>query len=1080
MPAPQSARSIPGLAVRRALADPGLVAISALVVLVAATALVAAAVHPSSAAARGAIRRLQAADPAAASVVISGDVPVADLARVDARVREILADALGSLAGTVSASARSESFGQAGVDGGPLIVLDAADDLVARTRLVAGTWPETGATPPGVVLTNAAAGILGVGPGGHLSLEGRSSPDKRLELVVTGVVEVLDRTDPAWAADTLALDGTITVGPFTTVGPLYVDSSVLQAGEGGVRVRRTWVARPSFASVPVASLGSLAAGTRTIPERLTAALGARPALTVTTGLPEILGGAVASLDRAGSGSAAVAGPLAAIATVTLLLVAMLLVERRRGGTALLRARGAGTAVLLRLAAAEAALLAAAAGLVGLPAGILVARLVDGSEGWGSGLLPVTAGPTALLGLAGVVVVISLLGLLAPTLGSVGPIAELRRLARRRKGGTAAARWGVDLALLVVAGLLVAQLLARGATGPGAAPGNGLGTLEMATPGVVVLAGALLSLRVTPLVARLAGALGGRQTGAAGALGGWSVARRVDTHATVAMLLAGATATVILAGAISQSWAAAQRDQVAHELAADLRGTVGGLADAPRPGARTAYLAIPGITAASPVIAAIVDAGAGLHSTQLLAIPGSPTLTAAALRDDLAAEPAASLLAGLAAARPPVLQPSADGTGMLGLPAGTTSVRVTAESHLETGGLPPALAIALVVIAPDGTLVRTQPAPLTDGSATVTLPEAATGVLAVEVVVSPTSGAPTTGTIRVMEIHGAAAQPATGAWSFTRTAFGISAGPVAAAPGEPATATFGADDPIAGPGATIIAYRPAGLADLPAAALPALVDDALAAAAAGQSGADLAVRLGMAETRHLAPAGTVRSFPGTSGPGVAVVDLGTWQAAGYAAGGTVPGPTAWWFATDGAHDDAVAAALAGGAYPLTGIRAAGAMTADRVADPVADAVLGSLGLVAAGALLVALLGLVAASASGMAARRGDLAVSLALGLERRGLVGWILAEELFPVVAGMCQGVALGALAAVLLVPALVASLGGHAAVPPVRVELPWALAGGVLAVGGALGLALAANRARVTWADRIAATLRRGAAGDGT
>jgi len=134
-----------GLAIRRARADLGLVAVSALVVVVAATVMVATAVHPAASAGRSAIRALEAADPATASVVVTTDVAPAALDGTGGKVRSILAEALGPIAGRVVESGRSESYSVNGsTDAARLMVFAYTDDLTGRARLTRrGPAPRT-------------------------------------------------------------------------------------------------------------------------------------------------------------------------------------------------------------------------------------------------------------------------------------------------------------------------------------------------------------------------------------------------------------------------------------------------------------------------------------------------------------------------------------------------------------------------------------------------------------------------------------------------------------------------------------------------------------------------------------------------------------------------------------------------------------------------------------------------------------------------------------------------------------------------------------------------------------------------
>ena len=1070
--------------------------------------MVAATVHPAATATRGALRQLAAADSATRSVVVSTNVAPADADAVDGVVRTSLADALGPLAGEVRVSGRSESFGVLDAGGapvadGPLVVLDFADGLRERTRVVAGDWPSTGAAgTPTAMLMASAAERLGVAPGDVLSLAGRRFKDLRVTVRIAGVLEPLDPADPAWAGDPLAIAGSQTVGSFVTVGPLFVDRSVLLGQGTGGRATLTWAVDPTFAAVPVERLDALAGGVATLPDRLSAALGTERPIKVRTGLPALLGAAARSLERAGSGSAAMAAPLVALAIVALLLVASLLSERRRGAAALLRARGAGSGFLLRVTLAEALLLAALAVAAGAPVGIAGVRLLDGGEGWGDGALPAIAGPAAVAVAVAGVGLAAVLALTLQELARTGAVVELRRLARRRRGSVAVIRSGFDLALLAAAGGLTWLLrfgpsaAAASAAGGG---GRGLGPLEVVTPTALVLAGAVLTLRVTPWLGRGFAVLGSRALGLGGSVAGRSIARRGDGHAMEVMLASAAVATAVLATSLGATWAATQSARTAMELGADVTGAVGGLPGASRPGARAEYLAIPGVTAASPLLATAFDAGPKLRVGHLLAVPADLAL-APSLTDGASGAELRAALGRLAAARPSL--------PLIALPEGTTRLRVHLADHLvavlgpdgaearaPVPTQPASVTVAVVIATSDGTLVRTDPVAAADAVAAdghafdVAIPEAATAVVAIEAVLTPLTGAGIAGTIAFEGLDAAGADgatwqpmamPDTTAWSFTHTGFGVSAVPLATAPdtaGTPATVAIPAEQPLVGPGPSVVAYRPAGLATLATSPLAALADATLPAATGLTTGDSIPVTVGLADARLLDIAGTIAAFPGIDGDGFAVVDLGTWQLAGYGAGGVVPAPTAWWLATDGRDDAAVVAALGDGTNPLAHVRSLAALTKERIADPVADAVLGTLGVTALAALLVALLALAAASQAAARALRLDVAILLAQGMERRAVAAWMLAEEAFPVAAGVILGMAVGAAVAELVTPALIPALAGSGDGNGVAALLPTgpALALVIAAALVVAGVALA--RWRALGVDRTAAVLRQGAAG---
>jgi hypothetical protein len=1095
------ARGWTGLVVRRTLADRVLTASAFLVVLAAATTLVAAGVYPSAAARQGAVRALAAADSLEAAVAVTFDASPGDVAAVDAKVRGVLDAAMGPIAGTVLVAGRSESWSPANATEAnpPLVAFGFLDGLSSHAHLVSGTWPSDGGTEIQAVVTQPAADRLGVATGGLLPVSSRLDPARRVAVRISGIVALDDRRDPAWGADPLALDGVATTGPFTTLGPLFVTRDSLLARTIVTRATLTWTAVPTFDGLATDEIPALAASTAAIHDRLTVSLGGDRSIDVRTGLPALLAGVGARVEQAGGGTAATAGLLLVLAVYALVLVAGLIVERRRGGSGLLVARGTGAGHLLRLAVIEAVILAVPAVLVGLPLGLgIVALLGPGGTigrpavlAGGGGTVAVVAAGTALIAIAGFVI---------PTLVSVGPIARFRRTLSRGRAGAAVTRGGIDIALLALAVLGLWQLRAGD---PAGGAGRALGPLDVAAPAVALVAGAVLSLRITPAVARVIEASMARGPGATGALGGRSIGRRAATTARPVLLLVAAAGIALFCVEFRLTWEGSQADQVAQAVAGDVSGAVpAGAASGPWQ-AGPSYLAIRGVTAATPVVAETFDGGAGLRRGQLLAVAADPALAGPALRTGPATQPLAGLLGSLATARPTLPLPA--------LPPGATRVRVTVGGSLgavdgttvDPAGRP-GLTVTLVVAQPDGTLLRLGPATADAGSdgRSFTVPLSATAggaasvapagpltLVAVELEVRPVDGRPVVGSIGITGIGStpAAAGDAAwspldlvateGTWSFTRMSFGTGPQPVGAAPGTGATAVISTEAPVTGPGFTTLAFRPRALADLATTPIRAIVDQATLDAGRAAAGATVTIRTGATDTRRLVTSGPVVAFPGVNGPGIAVVDLGTWQLAQYGATGAVPPPTSWWLTTDGTDDAAVAAALATGRYPLADIRSLAAETRDRLDDPVAMAILGTLDLVAGGAIVFAVLGAVAASWTAGRSRRGELAVLVALGLSRRQLAGLIVADEAFPVATGIIGGSLLGLALGALVLPAITRAPDGSAPVPPAALVIPWAAVLALAAAGAVLVIVASLGHLRSIGRVPPAEALRRDAAG---
>ncbi len=1092
-------------------ADRTIVATAFLVIVVAVTVLVAAAAFPAIAARQGAVRTLRDADPLATSVSVTVDVPTAGIDVADQRVRAVLGEALGQISGTVVAQGRSASYGLAGNTGEypPLTKFAFVDGLADHASLASGSWPASSGAGIEAVVTAPAAAQLGVAAGATLTLVSRMDPARRLEVHIVGVITLRDRADPVWGADALALDGIRQDGPFTTIGPLFIGRSDLLARTVAASATMTWTAVPAFERLTPAAMAGLSAATATIPARMAATLGHEQAITVRTELPALLANVGDGLAQAGTSSAVAAGQLLVLAAYALVFVAALVVERRRASWRLLVARGATGTDAVFLALVEAVALAIPAVLIGLPAGMAVVLLASGgiadpttagatlsALGDLGGTLALVAGGTALVAVAGFV---------APIAVSVGPVSRLRRTMGRRRASARVSRSGADLGLLAVAALGLRQL--------GSAPqagSLGLSPLDVAAPAVALIAGAILSLRVTPLAARGVSAVLRRTPSPAGALAGTSIERRSASHARPVLLLVAAAGLAVFCVQFARAWDASQRDQVAFAVAADIAGSVPGSAGAvPAWPSRGVYLALPGVTGAAPVIHDAFDAGAALRSGRLLAVPGGVALPARAVADDAAARSLAGSVAALAAGRP--------GLPLVALPTGTMRVRVTVSTALvpadgtgggtsiQAGG--PGLMAALVVQEADGTLTRIGPgaegAQQTRAGSSSTFvvalqsqsagralgPADPVAVVAVELDVTPSGGAPLIGSVRLTsletpaDVTGDAAwtpadlAPALAAWGVARTSFGIQAELLDSVSGSPGSGQISTSAPVSRPGVTTLAFRPNELAALGRRAIPAIADTALLAAGSAGIGDTLTVRMGLTQTRRLAVGAAVSAFPGMDGAGFAVVDLGTWQLTAYGLTGAVPPPSAWWLTTDGKTDGTTVLALETGAYRLDDVRSRMAETRARLDDPIAIAILGTLAIVAAAALAFAVLGTLAASWAAGRVRRGEVAALLALGLERRALVLLVIIEEAFPIAVGLAGGVILGASLGIGVLPLMIRAPGGAAPNPAAIATAPWDTILAMAAAGVVIAAVTSLARTRGFGAMDLAATIRNDAPG---
>jgi FtsX-like permease family len=1072
-----------GVALRRAAHDAALIVAAALVVLVAAGVLVAAAIYPDAIVRAGIARTLAAADPVASGIAVTIDVRQSDAATFDATVRDVVAAALGPASGDIRLTGQSEAYGLASGDAQSAATRFAfAEGIESHAHLLRGRWAtDTGAPtiagPPAemeATLGEPAALALQVDAGSEFDVTSRLDPHVRFTVRVVGIFAVDDPADAFWGGDGFLLSGTEQRGPFLTIGPLFIGRDALLSRTIVTRVSLAWRAVPAFGRFAPENLSAIGGNVGALPDRLAGRLGRGQAIVVRTELPRLLGAVSSGLTQAGSGSTLVAGQMVVLAMYALIFVAALVVGQRRATTSLIRARGASSRHLIGLALIEALVIAAPAAALGLPLGLWLAAFLAAAgpsvAATSAAVAPAVVGLSQpVIGLAGVAGLVAIVGLALPTVLAVGPLARVHRSPGRQRAAALLQRSRIDLAL---AGLgVIALWRLRGSTGAAEVTAT---PLAAAGPAIGLLAGAILLLRIVPVIGRLMEGGLVRGGSVAGALSVRSVARRSAAYGRPALLFAMSAAIGLFAVGYGRTWEASQRDQAAQAVGADIRGQVG---SGTAPGDTTtgaAYRAIPGVTAATPVAHEDFATGSSLEHGMLLAVVPEAMRSVAAFRPDLGSRPFGDLMAGLAAARPTL--------PLIALPTGTRRVRVRPDlrltpaagaAHLPAGWA--GLSVGLVVRDAVGLIHRVTSAPALgtpEDAFVIPIPDPGTdpgsqasGIVAVELHLALPGGQVLTGSVGIRTIETSAAETAAdwtpidagttfGAWTILRSAFDVRPTPLPSGPGtvpgDLIGATIPAEAPLTGPGTQTIAARPTALTEIAAAPLAALVDPTLLIATGAATGDVVLIRHASSVTRKIRAGDTVTSFPGLAVSGIAIVDLGTFQLAGYATDETIPAPDEWWLAVAPGSDRQVMAALAIGPNALQGLHSKAIETESRINDPIALAISGMLILAAAAAAAFAAIGFAAAAWASTQSRLAEFAVARALGLTRRQVSGWLLLEQAFPTLIGVGWGIVLGVALEWLVLPAVTLAPGGGPAVPAALIALPLDLIAGYLGIAAAL------------------------------
>ncbi|MEE1940806.1 ABC transporter permease [Streptomyces sp. TRM 70361] len=1092
------------LLVRRAWAHRSLVVAVLFTVTLTCCALTVTAVYGDAVADAGLRRVLQ--DRSAARALLeaeSGTVAAADdRARLDALVRDTARDAFGGLPVRVASTVRSGSYqlpsGERPAGGDPadpLLTLLATLD-VSRVSFTAGARPgpagDTGAVP--VAVPEAVARVLGVRPGERMTLADRSQGPP-LRVLVTGVYRPADRSDPYWRLDPLAGRGARTLG-FTTYGPLLVRTSAFTGGRVAPAAA-AWQARADFSAVTTARTDRLGAGVRRAVDRLEGAPGITRA---TSGLPALLTETERSLLASRSALLVGAAELAVLAGCVTVLLAGALNERRSGENALLTARGGTRRRLAALTAGEALLLSApAAAVAALSAGPLAELMArHGLPAHGDMRIPGAAD-----GRAWAVAVAVALGcaavLTAPVLRRGGSYAGERAARIRRPVLGATVRAGADVGLLAVAAVAYTRLAGHA---DGGAPPGGDGTLGVdpvlvAAPAVCLLAGAVLAVRLLPVVARVGRWAAGRGRGIVLAGAHWQLSRRTGRIAGPLLLGVLAVATATLAAGQGASWDRSRQDQADYAVGADLRVT--GMST-PVFGQGGVYDGLAGVSAATPVVREQVLL-AGNRTATLLAMDTGRAAAVVRLRGDLADRPGERLFAPLRTAdRPPAGCVLPDGARRLlvtarlrageGPGAGEPRERLRAVvrdrygvphtfllGELPADGEPHVLEADLAAAAgPAG--VPAGPLRLTRLTAGHPLPEhpvdlrlTVTGLRAgtagggtVAVPVPPGTGweararvddpdfrsAPERGYVDVRAGNPAAVRD--GALPDVR--YGSGAQP----PPGPYGDRFGGE-------LTLRAVR-SGVPDGPGPRPAAVATDAFLRAQGAEVGDTTVVDL--SGTRlEVRITGSVRGLPttplygGGGEEGALLMDLRGLQDALLARSAPGARPGEWWLAAEPGEDRRVAEALRARPDGVT-LLARDEVARELATDPLAAGPRSALPAIGLAAAVLALSGVAAVTVGALRERAADTAVLRALGAPRRRIAASVAVEQGFLAVAAVGLGVLAGAALARVVVPLTAVTPRGDRPEPAVETVfpggLPAVLAAVVVAVPAVMAAAAAVRR----------------------
>ncbi|MGY4643537.1 FtsX-like permease family protein [Cellulomonas sp. URHB0016] len=963
----------------------------------------------------------------------------------------------------------------------PLAYLASNPEIPAHADLVTGRWPDRATDDQGrveVTVPQIAATEYGWSVGSVVVLTGTLSTTPTTVVVVG--THTLTGPTRTWYRDVLQgqeHDRDYPVpGSFGSIrtdawGPMVVTPDVLlrPGGLGSAHV----VASPRLSDAPDDALGGLRARLENAQPELTsdlhdAATGGR----LSTSLAATIDAATGGLAVTRISLVIVGLMLVVLAVTVLLLAARLLAERRAAEQTLMASRGASSRQILVLAALEAAGVALVTALVSpWLAGVLYQAVTRSDALRRSGLHDESGHPAQLWVTCAVASVLLAGVLVAPLVRRRGSVvdAEQRMIRQDRRGMLA--RSGADVAVAVLAAVGVWQLRSYRSPVLTSTDPEQLGRLDVvlvSAPALLLLAGAVLALRLLPVISGLGERAAARSRSLVAPLAAWEVGRRPGRASGAVLLLTLAVAVGSFSQAFLSTWRASQEDQADLQVGTDVR--LEHLDGTPDVQAR-AVAALPGVQAVSAVTNRSVEIGsvgpdgdlAGTSSVNLLAVDTTH---------------AQEILRGRSAAGwdtwTSTLAPAAPVSG-IPLPGTVAALEVhlTASASVPIDG---PLQVTLVLQDEHGTRVPLDLPRMellgADEVVRVGLPEPTTGLHLVAVVSagastgtpegSPFPQAPT-GRIRVTlsdlrvvppAAAGSDQEPAPVAVPLTGADWAARA--VTDSHASPATATVKVrtdhlDIAMMADVEQLIFGRIAfAAATFDEAPVPVLATDTLLRNFDLRVGDELALEVEGTQV-PVVIAREVPYLPGQPrGEGI-LADRDTLTRAMILAAQPAPVLDGWWLQVPDDHAAAVVATATEQDLGEASSRVQARLEATE--GPLRVGVQAALGIVTVAALALAVAGFAMSATVSVRTRRLELARLQALGAARSGLVRAVLVEHTILGALGIVAGLALGAVLAGVVGPLVTVSAAGTSPVPYVIVHWPWptqlALVAALLVLAGA-------------------------------
>lgn len=451
----------------------------------------------------------------------------------------------------------------------------------SHVTLTSGAWPKliaqgaTAVIPVIVPSAGAGAAHLQIGDTFSVSLDARNNV--RTARVV-GTYRAKDPKGGYWAQDPLRGAGvnydypsfTSDADTTTEFGPLLVAAGQLDASAATIdAIQLSFV--PKFDGVTVDQVAPVMKRLKTAQDDVSAQVGdageqVRFASVLRTSLSRI----DSKLIVTRSTLVVLMLLLLVLAVAALGQTARLFSDAQAGERQLMLARGASRSQVFALAAYEAVAIGLLTALLSPILARLAYDLLAMLPSMRAAGMPKDAGmPLLAWELALAVALLFVVILLAPLFPRQTTFADGEQKKAREHRGSGLLRSGLDFGLVVVAGVLYWQLLAyRTPVNGGASPA--IDPVLVAAPVAVLLAAALVSIRLIPAVSRLTDRGATRSRGSVFPLAAWEVGRRSLQSSAAVLLLTLAVAVGTFGLSFLATWQQSQVDQASLAVGPPVR------------------------------------------------------------------------------------------------------------------------------------------------------------------------------------------------------------------------------------------------------------------------------------------------------------------------------------------------------------------------------------------------------------------------------------------------------------------------------------------------------------------------------